>query len=121
MGQESFNGTIGLPIPNTDVCIKDADNKRLAFGEPGELCVKGPQVMEGYWPRDEETAKVMDSDGWFHTGDIATMAESGFVTIVDRKKDMIIVSGFNVYPNEIEELVVGLDGVVEAAAIGIPD
>lgn len=116
-----FDGSIGLPIPNTDVCIKDDQGNTLPYNEPGELCVKGPQVMKGYWQRDDETKKVFDSDGWFHTGDIATMADSGFVTIVDRKKDMLIVSGFNVYPNEIEEVVVGCDGILEAAVIGVPD
>ncbi|SMF27372.1 AMP-binding protein [Pseudobacteriovorax antillogorgiicola] len=119
--QTSFNGTIGLPIPSTDVCIKDDNGQILPHGEPGELCVKGPQVMKGYWNRDEETQQVFDEDHWFHTGDIAVMSEDGFFSIVDRKKDMILVSGFNVYPNEIEEVVVALKGVVEAAAIGIPD
>ena len=118
---KEFNGTIGLPIPNTDVCIKDSEGNTLPFGEPGELCVKGPQVMKGYWNKEKETKEIFDREGWLHTGDIATLSEQGFVTIVDRKKDMIIVSGFNVYPNEIEEIVVSLEGVVEAAAIGVED
>jgi long-chain acyl-CoA synthetase len=116
-----YNGAIGLPISSTDCCIKDEEGRILAQGEVGELCAKGPQVMAGYWQRPEETAKVIDSDGWLHTGDMARMDEKGFFTIVDRKKDMILVSGFNVYPNEIEDVVATLPGVLEVAAVGVPD
>jgi long-chain acyl-CoA synthetase len=118
---KEFNGSIGLPIPSTDVCIKDDDGNVLPTGEVGELCVKGPQVMKGYWQRPEETAKVIDADGWLHTGDMARIDARGFVYIVDRKKDMILVSGFNVYPNEVEDVVAAMPGVLEVAAIGIPD
>ena len=93
----------------------------LALGEIGELCIKGPQVMKGYWKKADETAKVMDAEGWLHTGDIARMDERGFVYIVDRKKDMILVSGFNVYPNEIEDVIATMPGVLEVAAVGVPD
>jgi long-chain acyl-CoA synthetase len=113
-----FNGSIGMPIPSTEVRICDDVGKDT---ELGEICVRGPQVMEGYWQNAEETAKVMLPGGWFRTGDIGRMDENGFVYIEDRKKDMILVSGFNVYPNEIEGVVVEMDGVLEAAAIGIPD
>ena len=108
-------------MPSTEVSIRDDDNKELTFGEAGEICIRGPQVMKGYWQRPEETAKVFTADGWLKTGDIATIDEKGFIYIVDRKKDMILVSGFNVYPNEIEEVVVSHKGVLEAAAIGVPD
>lgn len=108
-------------MADTAVKVVDADDNALPFGEPGELCVKGPQVMKGYWNRDEETAKVMTEDGWFHTGDIAVLQEDGYIRIVDRKKDMILVSGFNVYPNEIEDVVAAHSGVLESAAVGIPD
>ena len=118
---KDYNGSIGLPLPSTDVCVKDDAGKVLATGEIGELCVKGPQVMKGYWQRPEETAKVIDGDGWLHTGDMARMDERGYFYIVDRKKDMILVSGFNVYPNEIEDVVAMLPGVLEVAAIGVPD
>jgi long-chain acyl-CoA synthetase len=93
----------------------------MPVGETGELCVRGPQVMKGYWNRPEETAKIIDPEGWLHTGDIARMDEKGFFYIVDRKKDMILVSGFNVYPNEIEDVVAGMPGILEVAAIGVPD
>jgi long-chain acyl-CoA synthetase len=116
-----FTGTIGLPVPSTDVMIADDDGNALPFGEIGEICIKGPQVMEGYWHRPKETAEVMLPGGWLRTGDVGRMDEEGYVWIEDRKKDMILVSGFNVYPNEIENVVVELDGVLEAAAIGIPD
>lgn len=116
-----FNGAIGLPISSTICVIKDDDGNILPQGEIGELCVKGPQVMQGYWQRPEETANVIDSDGWLHTGDIAKMDEKGFFYIVDRKKDMILVSGFNVYPNEIEDVVAAMPGVMEVAAVGVPD
>ncbi|KAF1702040.1 long-chain fatty acid--CoA ligase [Pseudoxanthomonas suwonensis] len=118
---KEFNGAIGLPIPSTDVCIKDEDGKVLPLGEIGELCIKGPQVMKGYWQRPEETAKTIDADGWLHTGDMARIDEKGFVYIVDRKKDMILVSGFNVYPNEIEDVVAAMPGVLEVAAVGVPN
>jgi long-chain acyl-CoA synthetase len=116
-----YNGSIGLPVPSTEVNIQDDDGKHMATGETGELCVRGPQVMKGYWNRPEETAKMIDADGWLHTGDIARMDEKGFFYIVDRKKDMILVSGFNVYPNEIEDVVALMPGVLEVAAIGVPD
>lgn len=116
-----FNGSIGIPLPSTEISIRDDENNELGFDEAGEICLKGPQVMKGYWQRPEETAKSFTSDGWLKTGDVATINKDGFVYIVDRKKDMILVSGFNVYPNEIEEVVVGHDDVLEAAAIGIPD
>ncbi|QTP54513.1 AMP-binding protein [Billgrantia sulfidoxydans] len=114
-------GTIGKPVAGTSVKVVDADGTPLPLGEPGELCVKGPQVMKGYWNLDEETAKVLTEDGWFHTGDIAVLQEDGYIRIVDRKKDMILVSGFNVYPNEIEDVVAKHPGVVESAAVGVPD
>lgn len=113
-----FNGSIGLPIPSTEIRICDDDGKDI---ELGEICVRGPQVMEGYWQNEEETKKVMLPGGWFRTGDIGRIDESGFVYIEDRKKDMILVSGFNVYPNEIEGVAVEMDGVLEAAAVGISD
>ncbi|WP_201315769.1 long-chain-fatty-acid--CoA ligase [Dyella sp. EPa41] len=118
---KDYNGSIGLPIPSTDVAIWSEEGQPLPIGEVGELMVHGPQVMKGYWQRPEETAKVLGSDGWLHTGDIARMDESGYVYIVDRKKDMILVSGFNVYPNEVEDVVMQHPGVAEVAAIGIPD
>ncbi len=118
---ENYNGSIGLPIPSTDASIQDDDGKHLGVGEVGELCISGPQVMKGYWQRPDETAKVLGSDGWLHTGDIARMDEKGFFYIVDRKKDMILVSGFNVYPNEIEDVVSECPGVLEVAAVGVPD
>jgi len=117
----AFNGSIGLPVPSTDVCIKDDDGNMLPMGDVGELCVKGPQVMRGYWQRPEETAQSIDAGGWLHTGDMARMDEQGYFYIVDRKKDMILVSGFNVYPNEIEDVIAMMPGVLEVAAIGVPD
>lgn len=114
-------GTIGLPLPSTLVKMVDDDGRDLPMGEAGELCVKGPQVMKGYWQRPDETAKIMLSDGWLRTGDIAVMDQDGFCKIVDRKKDMILVSGFNVYPNEVEEVIALHPGVLEVAAIGVPD
>jgi len=116
-----YNGSIGLPIPSTDIVLRDDEGRDVSLGERGELCIRGPQVMKGYWQRPDETAKVLDKDGWLATGDIAVMDEHGFVRIVDRKKDMILVSGFNVYPNEIEAVVVTHPGVLECAAIGVPD
>ncbi|MFZ1390811.1 MAG: AMP-binding protein [Dokdonella sp.] len=116
-----YNGSIGLPIPSTEVNIQDDEGIAQPIGQIGELCVRGPQVMKGYWNRPEETAKIIDAQGWLHTGDIARMDEKGFFYIVDRKKDMILVSGFNVYPNEIEDVVASMPGVLEVAAIGVPD
>lgn len=121
MDLKEYNGFIGLPISSTDVVIKDDQEKTLGIGVVGEICIKGPQVMPGYWKRDDETAKVMTSDGYFKSGDIGIMNEDGFIKIVDRKKDMILVSGFNVYPNEIEEVVSQHPKVFEVAAIGVPD
>ena len=118
---KDYNGFIGLPIPSTEVVIKDDNDKTLAIDEVGEICIRGPQVMTGYWHRDDETAKVMTSDGFFKTGDIGIMNSEGYVKIVDRKKDMILVSGFNVYPNEIEDVVAAHPKVFEVAAIGVPD
>ena len=117
----TFTGTIGLPIPSTDVMIADDDGNPLPVGEIGEICIKGPQVMEGYWQRPAETSEVMLPGGWLRTGDIGRMDDEGYTYIEDRKKDMILVSAFNVYPNEIENVVVEMDGILEAAAIGIPD
>ena len=117
----AYNGSIGLPVPSTEACIQDDDGKHLPVGEIGELCIRGPQVMKGYWQRPEETAKVISADGWLHTGDIAKMDDKGYFYIVDRKKDMILVSGFNVYPNEIEDVVAQIPGVLEVAAVGVPD
>ena len=118
---EAFTGTIGLPIPSTEVIIASDDGNPLPIGEVGEICIRGPQVMEGYWQRPAETAEVMLPGGWLRTGDVGRMDEGGYVFIEDRKKDMILVSGFNVYPNEIENVIVEMDGVLEAAAIGLPD
>jgi len=118
---QEFTGTIGLPIPSTEVSIRDDAGRDVALGEAGEICIRGPQVMAGYWNRPDETAKVMTADGFFRSGDIGVMDERGYVKIVDRKKDMILVSGFNVYPNEIEQVVNLHPGVLECAAIGVPD
>lgn len=114
-------GSIGKPVAGTSVKAVDADGNDVALGEPGELCVQGPQVMKGYWQREEETRNSIDEDGWFHTGDIAVLQEDGYIRIVDRKKDMILVSGFNVYPNEIEDVVAAHPDVLETAAVGVPD
>ncbi|HDS0923121.1 long-chain fatty acid--CoA ligase [Stenotrophomonas bentonitica] len=116
-----YNGAIGLPIPSTDACVKDDNGVTLPAGDVGELCIRGPQVMKGYWQRPEETAKAIDAEGWLHTGDMARMDEHGFFYIVDRKKDMILVSGFNVYPNEVEDVIAMMPGVLEVAAVGVPD
>jgi long-chain acyl-CoA synthetase len=116
-----YNGSIGLPVPSTQVILRDDAGKEVPLGEPGEICIRGPQVMAGYWQHPEETAKVLDPDGWFATGDIGVMDAKGFVKIVDRKKDMILVSGFNVYPNEIEGVAAMHAGVLECAAVGVPD
>ncbi len=121
MDLKEYNGKIGVPIPSTDMTILDDDGNVLPTGEVGEIAIKGPQVMVGYWNRPEETDKVMTKDGFFKTGDIGFMDEKGYFQIVDRKKDMILVSGFNVYPNEVEEVVVTNEKVLEAAAIGVPD
>jgi len=116
-----YNGSIGLPIPSTIVTIRDDDGRELPIGEVGEICVRGPQVMLGYWQRPEETAKVMTTDGALRTGDLGRMDARGYFYVTDRKKDMILVSGFNVYPNEVEDVVMQHPGVREAAAIGVPD
>ncbi|WP_150303759.1 long-chain-fatty-acid--CoA ligase FadD1 [Pseudomonas saliphila] len=114
-------GTIGLPVPSTLCKVIDDEGNELAIGERGELCVKGPQVMKGYWKRKEATEEMLSADGWLQTGDIAVIQEDGYMRIVDRKKDMIVVSGFNVYPNELEDVMAAIPGVVQCAAIGIPD
>jgi long-chain acyl-CoA synthetase len=118
---KEFTGSIGLPVPSTEVSIRDDDGNELPLGQAGEICIRGPQVMAGYWQRPEETAKVMTADGFFRSGDIGIMDEKGYTRIVDRKKDMILVSGFNVYPNEVEDVVMMLPGVLECAAVGVPD
>jgi len=118
---KEFRGSIGLPLPSTDVALRDDDNREPPNGEPAELCVRGPQVMSGYWKNPQATAKVMTEDGFFRTGDIAVVDEEGYFTIVDRKKDMILVSGFNVYPNEVENVLTMYPDVVEAACIGSRD
>jgi long-chain acyl-CoA synthetase len=117
----AYNGSIGLPISSTEVMLRDDAGHPVPLGQPGEICIRGPQVMAGYWQRQDETDKVIDRDGWFASGDIGVMDERGFVRIVDRKKDMILVSGFNVYPNEIEAVVAMHPGVQECAAVGVPD
>lgn len=117
----AFNHSIGLPISSTDVVVRDDDGNDLPVGQSGELCVRGPQVMKGYWNRPDETARAITRDGFLKTGDVAVMDEAGFLRIVDRKKDMILISGFNVYPNEVEDVVVSHPGVIEAAVIGVPD
>jgi len=118
---KEYNASIGLPIPGTDASVRDEDNKALGVGEAGELCIRGPQVMVGYWKRPDATAETIDSEGWLHTGDVAEMDEKGYFRIVDRLKDMILVSGFNVYPNEIEGVLATHEGILEAGAIGVPD
>jgi long-chain acyl-CoA synthetase len=117
----AYSGNIGMPLPNTELTLLDDDGHEVAIGERGEIAIRGPQVMAGYWQRPDETAKVMTPDGYFRTGDIGVMDERGTFKIVDRKKDMILVSGFNVYPNEVEDVITQMDGVLECAAIGIPD
>ena len=121
LDQTEFTGAIGLPLPSTEVSIRDDDGAEVGFDTPGELCVRGPQVMQGYWNRPDATAEVLSDDGWLRTGDMATIDEEGYLRIVDRKKDMIIVSGFNVYPNEIEDVVALHPGVLEVGAVGVPD
>jgi len=118
---EDYTGSIGLPLPSTEVALRAEDGKEVPLGEAGEICVRGPQVMKGYWNSPAETAKVLGPDGFLATGDIAAMDEKGYLRIVDRKKDMLLVSGFNVYPNEIESVVVTHPGVLECAVIGVPD
>jgi len=116
-----FTGAIGVPMPSTEIVLRDDADRDVPHGQPGEICIRGPQVMAGYWQRPEETAKVIGKDGFLHTGDIGIMDDKGFIRIVDRKKDMILVSGFNVYPNEIEQVLAMHPGVLECAAIGVPD
>jgi long-chain acyl-CoA synthetase len=116
-----YTGTIGLPLPSTEISIRDEEGRELPLGEPGEICARGPQVMAGYWQRPDETAKVMTPDGFFRTGDIGIMNAEGHIKIVDRKKDMVLVSGFNVYPNEVEDVVASHPGVLECAVVGVPD
>ncbi|MRW86994.1 long-chain-fatty-acid--CoA ligase [Pseudoduganella sp. FT26W] len=118
---KEFTATIGLPVPSTDIAILDDDGNEVALGTAGEIAIRGPQVMTGYWNRPDETAKVMTADGYFKSGDVGVMDANGFVKIVDRKKDMILVSGFNVYPNELEGVIAAHPGVLECAAIGVPD
>ena len=118
---DAYSGTIGLPMPLTNLQLLDDDGNEVPMGQPGEIAIKGPQVMAGYWQRPDETAKVMTADGFFRTGDIGTVDERGYFKIVDRKKDMILVSGFNVYPNEIEDVLTQMPGVLECAAVGVPD
>ena len=117
----SFNGTVGLPLPSTEISIRDDAGNDVPLGQPGEICIRGPQVMAGYWNRPDETARAMTADGFFKSGDVGLMDKAGFVRIVDRKKDMILVSGFNVYPNEIEDVVAKHPGVFEVVAVGVPD
>jgi long-chain acyl-CoA synthetase len=117
----AYSGNIGLPMPNTELSLLDDDGREMPMGTPGEIAIRGPQVMAGYWQRPDETAKVMTADGFFRTGDIGVVDERGYFKIVDRKKDMILVSGFNVYPNEIEDVLTQMPGVLEAAAVGIAD
>jgi long-chain acyl-CoA synthetase len=117
----AYTGTIGMPFPSTEVKLLDDDGNEVPMGTPGEIAIKGPQVMAGYWQRPDETAKVMTADGFFRTGDIGTVDERGYFKIVDRKKDMILVSGFNVYPNEVEDVLTQHPGVLECAAVGVPD
>ncbi len=118
---KAFTGTIGVPFPSTDIKLIDDDGNEVPMGQPGEIAIKGPQVMAGYWQRPDETAKVMTSDGYFRSGDIGIVDDKGYFKIVDRKKDMILVSGFNVYPNEVEDVLTQLPGVLECAAVGVPD
>ncbi|HWI12069.1 MAG TPA: AMP-binding protein, partial [Burkholderiaceae bacterium] len=117
----AYSGNIGLPMPNTELKLLDDDGNEVPLGTPGEIAIKGPQVMAGYWQRPDETAKVMTADGFFRSGDIGVVDERGYFKIVDRKKDMILVSGFNVYPNEVEDVVTQMPGILECAAVGIPD
>jgi long-chain acyl-CoA synthetase len=118
---KAYTGTIGLPLPSTSLKLLDDEGREVPPGQPGEIAIKGPQVMAGYWQRPDETAKVMTADGYFKTGDIGMVDERGYFKVVDRKKDMILVSGFNVYPNEVEDVVAQIPGVLECAAVGIVD
>jgi long-chain acyl-CoA synthetase len=118
---DEFNGTTGLPLPSTDVKLLDEKDQEVAEGGSGEICVKGPQVMRGYWEKPEANASAFTADGYFRTGDIGVFDANGYLKIVDRKKDMIIVSGFNVYPNEVEDVATACPGVAECACIGVPD
>ncbi len=118
---DAYNGSIGLPMPSTEIRIRDEANHDIPQGEAGEICIKGPQVMLGYWQRQDETDKVITPDGFLHTGDVGVIDEKGFVRIVDRIKDMILVSGFKVFPNEIEQVLAMHPGVLEVAAVGVPD
>lgn len=117
----AYTGTIGLPVSNTELTLLDDDGREVPAGQAGEIAIRGPQVMAGYWQRPDETAKVMTADGYFRTGDVGIMDERGYFRIVDRKKDMILVSGFNVYPNEVEDVITQMPGVLECAAVGVPD
>ena len=117
----AYSGNIGLPLPNTEIALLDDDGAEVPAGTPGEIAIRGPQVMAGYWQRPDETAKVMTADGYFRTGDIGVVDERGYFKVVDRKKDMILVSGFNVYPNEVEDVVTQMSGVLECAVVGVPD
>ena len=119
--RDAWSGTIGLPLPSTEIVIRDEEDRDLPLGQAGEICARGPQVMPGYWHQPTETAKVMSADGFFRTGDIGVMENNGEVRIVDRKKDMILVSGFKVFPNEVEAVVASHPGVLECAVIGLPD
>jgi long-chain acyl-CoA synthetase len=121
MTANGFSATVGLPLPSTDIRLLDAEDNEVALGEPGEICAKGPQVMTGYWREPEANAAAFTPDGYFRTGDIGVFDEKGFLKIVDRKKDMIIVSGFNVYPNEVEAVAAACPGVAECACVGRPD
>ncbi|MBY0544436.1 MAG: AMP-binding protein, partial [Gammaproteobacteria bacterium] len=120
LNMNAFNGSIGLPVPSTEISLRDDDGNEVSFGEMGELCVRGPQVMRGYWNQPEETKKVMMPDGFLRTGDVASMDELGFLYLKERKKDMILVSGFNVYPNEVEDVIAQHPGVLEVAVVGVP-
>jgi long-chain acyl-CoA synthetase len=118
---QEFTGTIGYPIPSTEIAIRDAEGHDMPLGESGEICIRGPQVMAGYWNRPDETAKAMTADGFFRSGDIGVMLPDGQIKVVDRMKDMVLVSGFNVYPNEVEDVLAAHPGVLESAVIGLPD
>jgi long-chain acyl-CoA synthetase len=118
--ETEYRAGIGVPVPSTDISLRGDDGQEVPQGESGELCAKGPQIMKGYWRQPEATAEVTTEDGYFKTGDIAVMDADGYFRIVDRKKDMILVSGFNVFPNEIEEAVAGMPGVIESACVGVP-
>ena len=121
IGVDKFSDSLGLPLPSTEISIQDDNGNHLGFNEPGEICIRGPQVMKGYWKNQKETSSVISSDGWFKTGDIGIMNVEGFLKIIDRKKDMIIISGFNVYPNEIEEVVMMNENILEAGCVGFKD